>query len=212
MEQNMTKSGLGMILSRLKGFDTAKVRVEQYVTEPEIAADVLWNMKMQGDIGKVSADLGAGTGILGLGIAVMSKGRVYMVENDKDALKALRDNARKLESEGLIQGEWIVVEGDVKKFKEKCDVVVMNPPFGTKVRHADREFLVKAFEIADVVYSFHKSSTERFAKAISEDNGFRITHKWDYEFRLKKTMKHHLKAVEKINASCYRFRRIKTRP
>lgn len=45
----------------------------------------------------------------------------------------------------------------------KSDIVVMNPPFGTKRKNADREFLQAAFTIAEeTVYSLHKTSTRSF--------------------------------------------------
>ena len=45
----------------------------------------------------------------------------------------------------------------------QADVVVMNPPFGTKKKNADRLFLDAAFRIAQrSVYSLHKSSTRSF--------------------------------------------------
>jgi putative methylase len=209
MARNLTKSGLGIALSRLRGFNSAKVSAGQYSTEPEIAAFVLWQAKMLGDTGKVSADLGAGTGILGLGMMLLGAQRVYFVENEHEAVGILKENIESVESEGLITGEAAVVEKDVKEFFEKADVVVMNPPFGAKVRkgHADKEFLEKAFSIAPVVYSFHHSATERFVSAISSDHGFRITHKWNFSFRLKKTMKHHRKPVGRADVSCYRMER-----
>jgi putative methylase len=38
----------------------------------------------------------------------------------------------------------------------------MNPPYGTWTIHADTGFLEKAFQLAPVVYSIHKSSTREF--------------------------------------------------
>lgn len=49
----------------------------------------------------------------------------------------------------------------------KADIVVMNPPFGTRKKHADRIFLEAAFQIAHVaVYSLHKTSTRTFIESI----------------------------------------------
>ena len=67
-----SKGALAVILSKLKVFTAPKVRVEQYPTDAEIAAEVLWQAHMKGDIGKVSADLGCGTGILGIGLLYWS--------------------------------------------------------------------------------------------------------------------------------------------
>jgi len=45
-------------------------------------------------------------------------------------------------------------------FRCRADVVIMNPPFGTRRKGADMEFLRAAFLLAkESVYSLHKSST-----------------------------------------------------
>jgi len=49
---------------------------------------------------------------------------------------------------------------NTEKMKGFFDIVVMNPPFGTKEEGIDYLFLRKAFEICKgTVYSFHKSSS-----------------------------------------------------
>ena len=46
----ITKSRLAIILSTLNVFTDPKVRLEQYPTDSEIAADILWNAVLQDDI------------------------------------------------------------------------------------------------------------------------------------------------------------------
>ncbi len=196
-----SKSGLAIALSALRGFSEPKVRVEQYITPSEIAATVLWDAYMKGDIeGKVIADLGCGTGILGIG-AMMLGAKVYFVESESSAMETCKDNVEKVESESL--SEFFL--GDVTEFNEKVDTVIMNPPFGVKSEHSDRKFLEKAFQISNVVYSFHKSETKNFVEAFAKDNNFKIMQVIDFEFPLKATMKFHTKKVKKINVSCFRF-------
>merc|ERR1711879_237303 len=55
--------------------------------------------------------------------------------------------------------------------REICDVVIMNPPFGTKGgnEHIDILFLLIAMKMArHCVYSLHKSSTTQFLKRFLE--------------------------------------------
>ena len=53
----LTKSGLAIKLSRLKAFSSPKLLSEQYPTDSEVAADVLWAAFMNGDIeGKIVAE------------------------------------------------------------------------------------------------------------------------------------------------------------
>ena len=49
----------------------------------------------------------------------------------------------------------------------RADVVVMNPPFGTRRKGADLAFLRAAFRLATgSVYSLHKSSTRAYLQKV----------------------------------------------
>lgn len=204
----LTKSGLAIFLSRLKTFEKPKLQPEQYQTDSEAAAEILWFAAMKGDIkDKTIADLGAGNGILGIGALALGAGKVWMVENDGDVMPIINDNTMLAKDELEIKGKADIVNSDINDFDKKVNTVFQNPPFGTKVRHADREFLEKAFEIADVVYSFHKKSTTKFVEAISRDRGFRITNAFDINFRIKKLHSFHKKPVRAVEVSCFRLER-----
>jgi putative methylase len=205
----ITKSRLAILLSQLKGFDGPNIRQEQYITEPEIAAEVLWFAYMQGDIeGKVSADLGCGTGILGLGMTLLGTRQCIMVEDDKKAIDIARENVAFLGQKGYqIRKGIILINKDISEFKENVEVVIQNPPFGTKKEHADKLFLEKAFTCSNRVYSFHKTSTEKFVRAMASDNGFKITHKLDFKFPLKQTASFHKKKIKYIDVTCFRMKK-----
>lgn len=206
MKEITSKSSLAIELSKLEGFEQPKVRVEQYPADSEIAADTLWQAFYRGDIkGKNIADLGAGTGILGLGALLLGAKEVYFIENDPSALEIAKKNYKKLKSEYKHLGKAIFLLQDIAAFTIKMDVILQNPPFGTKVRHADKVFLEKAVTLAPVIYSFHKSTSEKFIKAFSTDNGFKITHKTDYQFPLKATQKFHKSRIKRIEVSLWRL-------
>ena len=80
---------------------------------------------------------------------------------------------------------------DVLKFNEKVDTVVMNPPFGVQEEHADRNFLVKAMEISNSIYSIHKIESKNFVEKLSQDNEFKVLGIEEKTLILKKTMKFH---------------------
>jgi len=201
----MSRSGLAIELSAIEGFSEPKVSVEQYMTDSEVAATILWDAYMKGDISKVIVDLGCGTGILGIGCMLLGAEKVWFLESESSAMKICKENVEKVQSESL--AEFLLM--DVSEFKEKVDVVVMNPPFGTKNEHIDRRFLGKAFEVGNVVYSFHKSETKKFVEMFAKNNNFKITQVWDFSYPLKASMKFHRKKVEKINVSCFRFESVK---
>jgi putative methylase len=200
-----SKARLAVELSKLKVFDKPDVRAEQYPTDSEAAADALWNAYFAGDIqDKTIADLGCGTGILGIGALLLGAKKVFFIDSDHNVLETAKTNLH----EFVDMGEAVFLHEDVKEFNEKVNTVIQNPPFGTRKEHADREFLMKAFQIADVIYSYHKSTTENFITKISEDNGFKITHRYDYNFPLKATLLFHKKKIQRIKVSCWRMERV----
>lgn len=91
-------------------------------------------------------DLGCGPGILGIACALMGSSKVTFVDVDEAALAVLRANLDRVEL-----GPDVVVEilcADVAYWSEDathiplaCDVVMMNPPFGTRVKGIDMVFL-----------------------------------------------------------------------
>ena len=214
MTQISSKSALAVVLSKLEGFYEPKVRQEQYLMDSEIGASVLWNAYHLSDIeGKVIGDLGCGTGLIGIGALLLGAKRVFFVDFDEKALKIAKNNISKVKSEGYSLGKAEFICQDIGKLeiKEniKVDVVLQNPPFGTKVRHNDILFLEKALETAPVVYSFHKSETKGFLERFCAKKNAKITHVWDFKFPLKATFAFHRRQIHRINVSCFRFEKFK---
>ncbi len=208
MKDIKSKSGLAIVLSRLKGFEKPEVRVEQYGMDSEIGADVLWNALYRDDIKqKVIVDLGCGTGILGIGALLLGAKKVYFVDVDEEVVYIAKENLADIKSEYLIDAEAVFLCQDIKDFGEKADVVLQNPPFGTKQKHVDKIFLEKAIELAPVIYSFHKSSTKIFVESFAKDNNFEITACFEFRFPLKQTMEFHRREMHRINVSCWRLKK-----
>lgn len=201
----MKKKHLAIILSNLKGFEEPKPELEQYKTPGDVAAELLWLAHSLGEIeGKVIADLGAGTGVLSIGASLMRAKKVYAVEKDEKALKIAMENARALNITNI---EF--VEASVEEFNVKVDTVIMNPPFGSQNPKADRPFLLKAFEISNVVYSIHlaKEEVRKFIEAFIKDNSFKITHRLTLTFEIPPQFFFHRKRLERILVDIYRFER-----
>jgi len=206
MKGIVSKKALGMALSKLKGFENPKVRLEQHSTPSHIAAEILWDCYMQGKIqGKVIVDLGAGTGILGLGALLLGAEKVLLVESEESAHQILLANYEMLKSEYSIPGSADIRLDSAQNVSFEADVVIQNPPFGTKDTHADKIFLETAINIAPTIISFHKASTDVFIKAFADDKNLKIARVWRFDFPLKKTMKHHEKKVQNIEVNCYQL-------
>lgn len=204
-----TQKELAILLSKLRVVPHPKISAEQYQTPSDIAAEILWNAKMAGEIeGKVVADFGAGNGILGIGASLLGAQAVYFIENDKDSLKTLKWNIEFTNKDLHPLGDTRVLNSDVRRFEIPCEVVIQNPPFGTKERHADQIFLMSAFHTAPIVYSFHKKVTLSWVKRYGRKNGFEPTSVFAFDFPLKKTADHHKKRVQKIEVVCVRLQRL----
>jgi len=196
-----SKGSLAVFLGKLEEFNIAKVREEQYTTPSELAADILWQAYMAGDIeGKTIADLGAGTGILGLGTIYLGAKKVYFVESEANALEVCKRNLEKNVPPELYE----IANIDISGFSQKVDTVIMNPPFGTKIKHADQEFLNKALEIAKVIYTIHKTSTNPWLTEYTRN--YKTAH-WEVRFPIKHTHSFHDKPVKYIDVSVWRIER-----
>lgn len=204
-----SKSGLAIILSRLKKFKNPKSELEQYESDSEIAAEILWNAYIRRELeNKVVADLGAGTGLLGIGALVLGAKKVFFVEKDLEATKIIKENIIQIEEnfgEKLLN-KIEIINKDITLFDEKVDIVIQNPPFGIKgKRHADKAFLQKSISIADIIYSFHTIESKPLIQALSRDYSLKIEGYWEFSWPLKKTMKFHKKKIEYIKVGCWRI-------
>jgi len=199
-----SKKDLELELSKLHTFQNPSFELEQYATPAHIAADWLWTMAMRGELArKTILDAACGPGILGLAALLMGAKKVFFVDKDVQSMQLCIQNYQQLEKEYEL-GEAKFITQDISLFNEMMDVVIQNPPFGTKNEHADKQFLEKAFTLAPLVYSMHKYSTKKFIEAITKDFKFEITHIWRYDFPLKAAFKFHEKPVVKIDVGLWR--------
>jgi len=204
-----SKKQLAVFLSKLAGFEHPTAELEQYPTDSEIAAEILWTAQLSGELtGRRVADLGCGTGILGIGALALGASHVTFLEIDVRVFPTLMGNIAKLEdATGEEFGNYEILEGDVATFSTDADLVVQNPPFGTRDKGADTEFLRVAMKTAPLVYSLHKTSTEEHLRRIVTDARRRVLSVTRYAFPLKQTMVQHTKKLERIEVSCLKVSR-----
>jgi putative methylase len=196
----MKRRELEIILQGLDGFDRPDPTLEQYTTPAIIASDVLYFAAGCGDVtSKKVVDLGCGNGIFAIGACLLGAGSVKAVDLDPAAVALARDNAKKHDC---------VVEYEISNVEEiegRFDTCIQNPPFGAQNRHADIPFLLKATEIADVVYSMHNSVTDKFIRKKVEVLGGRVDTFREYDFEIKHTFDHHRKEKETVKVTLYRI-------
>ncbi len=154
----LDKKSLEITLQDLEVTSNYILELEQYVTPPSIAAFLVNEAFLHGDIEDRSvADFGCGNGILGIAAALLGASEVIGVDIDPSCISTAWRNARRL---GLMNVRFF--RGDVLSLDLHIDTVIQNPPFGTKIRHMDILFLEKAIKCAEVVYSIHKAGNLPF--------------------------------------------------
>jgi len=156
-ERTVSKRQLEIQLGKLRILQSPQLRLEQYPVSAKVAAELL---DMAGfehhDFQGETIDLGTGTGRLAIGAAMMGSKRVVGVDIDERSIALARENAMA----AGVQVDWFV--SDIKEVAGRYDTVIMNPPYGTRSPHLDVMFLERAFKLAPVSYSIHKSSTREF--------------------------------------------------
>jgi len=205
---------LEMALQKCAGFDRPKAGREQYQTPAPLAARLLYDAFVNGDVaGKTVTDLGCGTGILAIGAALLGATAVRGVDLDPDALRTAEKNAALLGADvefitadlsGTGTDTRMACAGKI----EPCDTVVMNPPFGAQKQnlHADRPFIDCALALAPVTYGIFNAGSTPFVEAYIAGRG-RVTGRVAGTFSLKRSFAFHTRDVEEIPVEILRIER-----
>jgi len=154
---------LEMKLQRVAGIPDPDPAKEQYQTPATVAARLLFDAYLAGDIeGASVCDLGSGTGILAIGAALLGAEQVTGYEKEQRLIEVGERNA------DLLSVDCTFIEADVSEVSGSFDTVVMNPPFGAQKAHADRPFIDAALRIAPVVYGIFNAGSLRFLTSYIE--------------------------------------------
>ncbi|KAJ1524197.1 hypothetical protein ONE63_010718 [Megalurothrips usitatus] len=196
-------------LEDIEVFENPKVELEQYPTKPHIASHMLHTMQASyGDVqGKLIADLGCGCGVLSFGAAMLGAGTVVGYDVDPDALEIWSNNCAELEMTACEAVLCDLTQGfPSNAFPKKFDTVIMNPPFGTKRKGIDMEFLQMALHLAKTaVYSLHKTSTRDHVLAKAEKWGAKGQVLAELRYDLPASYRFHKKQSVDIEVDFIRF-------
>jgi len=196
----LSKRQLEIQLDKLKILETPSLKLEQYPVSSKAASELLYMAGFEHDDleGRV-IDLGTGTGRLAIGAALMGGERVVGVDVDERAIALAMENAEA----AAVRVEW--VQSDIEKLSVRFDTVLMNPPYGTRTSHADTRFLEKAFQLAAVVYSIHKSATRDFLLQFVARSGWKVDEVRSMRMEIPHLFEFHQKKQRKVEADIYRI-------
>ncbi|XP_031124140.1 methyltransferase-like protein 5 [Ipomoea triloba] len=195
------------LLGSLEQFSSPKIELEQYPTGAHIASRMLYTAENSfGDVSnKVVADFGCGCGTLGLAAALLEAEHVIGLDVDTESLEIAATNADELE----VDMEF--VQCDIRNLQWKgqiVDTVVMNPPFGTRKKGADMDFLFVALKVASqAVYSLHKTTTREHIKraALRDYNASSAEVICELRYDVPQLYKFHKKKEVDIAVDLWRF-------
>lgn len=199
---------LEQYLQQVDTFEQPKVHLEQYATTPHLAACMLYTIQASfGDLeGKVVADLGCGCGTLTFGSVMLGADFCLGFDIDEDALDIFSANRDELEMENSDVVLCDVTKNLGDRFEDSFDTVVMNPPFGTRTKGVDLEFVNVALRLArTAVYSLHKTSTRQHILKQAQAWGVEAKVVAELRFDLPKTYKFHSKYSVDIEVDLVRF-------
>ena len=194
----MKKKELEIMLQKVPSPNRPILRLEQYMTPANISADIIFIAHQFGDIeNKTVIDLGCGTGIFSVGAYIAGAKKVTGVDIDKESIAIATSYTKK----SNMDIEFLVC--DVKDIQTNCNTVVMNPPFGAQKSNekADRKFIEKGFEIAEVIYSLHLKKTIPFLEKMINSLGGYITYWKEYKFPIKWMFRFHNKEIVNYNVT-----------
>ncbi len=199
-ERTVSKRQLEIQLEKLKILQNPKLGLEQYPVSSDVAVELLYMAGFEHrDLRGQTIDLGTGTGRLAIGAAMMRSMKVVGVDIDETAIALARENA----VAAGVQVEWLV--SDIYEVEGKYDTVIMNPPYGTRSPHLDVRFLERAFELAPVSYSIHKSSTRKFLKSFIAKRNRKADGLRSMSLNIPHLFPFHHKKWESVQVDLYRI-------
>ncbi len=209
----MKKSQLAIRLAALDPVPDTDPALEQYQTPPDIAAELLHQASLTGDLNGTVADLGCGNGILALGAALLGADQVYGYDVDEDAITTAEENQARLEDELDQDLPATFTVDHVQHVNQNVDTVAMNPPFGLQRgnEQANKRFLKTAFAMSSTVYALLHQSEEKRDETRDHLRTFATAHDFDtqilawFKFPLPATYSFHEKEQEEIKVDLYRF-------
>jgi len=191
---NINKKKLEIFLQNINKPDTYNIDLEQYPTDANSASLLLLYAYFDNNIyNKNVIDLGTGNGILSLGSKYLGAKNVTGIDVDKKMVDVAKNNAK------LNNMDINFYNTDVSNVSGFYDTVIMNPPFGSIIKHDDIIFIDKALEISNNIYSIHNIKSHDFIINYYSKKAY-IKREQEISIIVPRIYKHHKKDLYEIKS------------
>lgn len=190
----INKKSLEIFLSRLEKPVSYNIELEQYPTDATTASTLLIEAYMDGNVAeKKVMDLGTGNGIFAIGACYLGCNSSTGIDIDPEMISIARKNAENTSS----CAEFI--NSNVSDVHGEYDTILMNPPFGSVIKHDDMPFISKALEIGTHIYSIHNIKSYEYIKEFYSKK-LQIIRQERIFIRVPKIYAHHTDAYREIES------------
>lgn len=201
-----SRRSIARTLEAVSDFDEPRVDLEQYLTDPELAAHICHLAGLRGDLDDTTVlDLGCGTGILALGARAANATEIVGLDVDRAALDIAVGNERELfETERI---EWVHGDATSPPLRLQGATVLSNPPFGAQRnnRHADRSVLETIRQLASVSYTIHNAGSLEFVESFAADSGATVTDAFESTLEVDRRFDFHSEGSKTLPVEVYRI-------
>jgi predicted RNA methylase len=133
----MKLRNLQSLLQDVSTFDSPKVELEQYPTSAHLASQIMFSAHSNFDDieGARIIDLGVGCGMLSIAAGLLGAESITGIDIDPEAISQAKENIEQFDEDDLPPIDLILADiSTLDTSSYSCDTVIMNPPFGTKLK------------------------------------------------------------------------------
>lgn len=201
-----SRRAIARTLEGVADFSEPRVDLEQYVTDPELAAHICHLASLRGDLSETTVlDLCCGTGTLALGARAAEAERIVGLDLDRSALEIAVGNERRLFETARI--DWIHGDVTASPLRTTDATALSNPPFGAQRtnKHADRSVLRAIQRLASVSYTIHNGGSLEFVESFAEDHDATVTDAFESTLEVDNRFDFHTEERATIPVEVYRI-------
>lgn len=213
--RRMKAKEIEYLIDSLDAFENPVLELEQYPTPAKLLASIMHTIDMshRSFEGLTVADFGTGNGAFAI-IAALLGAKVVAFEVDLAAMEIAARNIAELELEDDIDLVHVDIGGEefvdfVREHQgaeRPFDCIVMNPPFGTRVKGIDSKFVTHALRLTkESVYSLHKTSTRTHLLKVAKASEATMSVVMETKYPIKQLYCFHKQKSKNVEVDVLKF-------